>query len=372
MKTTISAFRADLGGIGGHLQPSPRVCQAVSEYVGKELKDLLIDADVSFTGDDITIVATHGQGCADPGVHRELMEALRCGARRADEEGLYGAGQDLYQEAFSGAVKGLGPGIAEVSFEERPNEAFLVLTADKTRPGAFNLPFYLAFADPMTCAGLLLSQKLHRGFRFVVMDVPYAAYDRVVSLEAPEDLYDLAILLRSPERFAIEAIFSRTNDDQSVAVSTARVHNVAGFVTGQNDPVAVVRVQDHFPSTGEVLAPYAIGPFVPGFLRGSHAGALLPVRRNTGVAFFDGPPVVSAAAYSVKEGRLSPPVDLFDHPFWDHVSHEIAEKTVSIRRQGFFGNAMLPFDELAQSDIIKIVRELDDRFVTRKPRKRKR
>jgi fructose 1,6-bisphosphate aldolase/phosphatase len=69
---------------------------------------------------------------------------------------------------------------------------------------------------------------------------------------------------------------------------------------------------------------------------------------------------------------LSPPVDLFDHPFWDHVSHEIAEKTISIRRQGFFGNAMLPFDELAHSDIIKIVRELDDRFVTRKPRKRKR
>ena len=368
MKTTISAFRADLGGIGGHLRPSAKVCSAVSDYVRSELNSLLKDTDISFTGDDMTIVATHTQGCNDHAVHEGLMEALRCGARQAAEEGLYGAGQDLYREAFSGAVKGLGPGIAELCFEERPNEAFLVLTADKTRPGAFNLPFYLAFADPMVCAGLLLSRKLHQGFRFVIMDVAYAAHDRVVSLEAPQDLYDLAALLRSPERFAIEAIFSRTTGDQSVAVSTARLHNVAGFVTGRDDPVAIVRVQDHFPSTGEVLAPFAIGPFVPGFLRGSHAGALLPVRRNTGVSFFDGPPIVSGAAFCVKQARLTDAVDVFDHPFWDHAARQIAEKTVSIRQQGFFGNAMLTLDELSQSDIINIIRELDDRFVMRKPK----
>lgn len=366
MKTTISAFRADLGGIGGHLQPSARVRQTVDDYVHNDLATLLIDADVSFTGDDITIVATHDKPCDDPAIHAGLMEALHNGARQASEEGLYGAGQDLFRDAFSGAVKGLGPSIAELSFEERPNEAFLILAADKTRPGAFNLPLYLSFADPMTCSGLFLSNKLHRGFRFVIMDVHYAAHDRVVSLEAPEDLYDMAALLRNPERFSVEAVFSRTNDDQSVSVSTTRVHNVAGFITGQDDPVAIVRVQDHFPSTGEILAPYAIGPFVPGFLRGSHCGALLPVRRNTGVAYFDGPPVVSGSAYSVKQGHLSQAVDLFDHPFWDHMSHEIAEKTLAIRRQGFFGNAMLAFDELASSDIIKIARELDDRFITRK------
>lgn len=368
MKTTISAFRADLGGIGGHLQPSPQVCHVVSDYVRKELNTLLIDADISFTGDDITIVATHAQGLNDRTVHEGLMNALRCGARQAAEEGLYGAGQDLFHDAFSGAIKGLGPGIAELCFEERPNEAILVLAADKTRPGAFNLPFYLAFADPMICAGLLLSKKMHKGFRFLIMDVQYAKHDRVVSLEAPEDIYDIAALLRNPERFAVESIFSRTNEEQSVAVSTARLHNVAGFVTGKNDPVAIVRVQDHFPSTGEVLAPYAIGPFVPGFLRSSHAGALLPVRRDTGVSFFDGPPIVSGAAFSVKQARLSRAVDVFDHPFWDHTAHHIAEKTLSIRRQGFFGNAMLTFDELSQSDIINIIRELDDRFVTRKPK----
>ena len=55
MKTTITAFRADLGGVGGHLRPSLHVCQAVSDYVSNDLQSLLIGADVSFTGDDIII-----------------------------------------------------------------------------------------------------------------------------------------------------------------------------------------------------------------------------------------------------------------------------------------------------------------------------
>jgi fructose 1,6-bisphosphate aldolase/phosphatase len=334
--------------------------------VDSALTDLVIDSEVSFTGDDITIVATHQKGTCNPEVHDRLLASLDAGVRRAREEGLYGAGQDLAKDAFSGAVKGLGPGIAELSFEERPNEAFVVLAADKTRPGAFNLPLYLAFADPMHTAGLLLSKKLHRGFRFVIMDVVYAAHDRVVSLEAPEDLYAIAALLRSPERFAVESIFSRTSGEEAVAVSTARLHNVAGFITGQDDPVAIVRVQDHFPSSGEVLGPYAIGAYVPGFLRGSHYGALLPVRRNSGVSYWDGPPLVSASAYAMKEGRLTEALDLFDHPFWDRAAGQIVDKTLALRRQGFFGNAMLAFEELSQSDIINITRELDDRFITRK------
>jgi fructose 1,6-bisphosphate aldolase/phosphatase len=32
----------------------------------------------------------------------------------------------------------------------------MVFAADKCGPGALNLPLYLAFADPMYCAGLML------------------------------------------------------------------------------------------------------------------------------------------------------------------------------------------------------------------------
>ena len=39
---------------------------------------------------------------------------------------LYGAGQDLLADAFSGNVKGMGPGCAEMEIEERPSEPVIV------------------------------------------------------------------------------------------------------------------------------------------------------------------------------------------------------------------------------------------------------
>ena len=78
------------------------------------------------------------------------------GTEAAKQQGLYGAGQDLLKDAFSGNVRGMGPAVAEMEFEERPSEPFLFFAADKTDPGAFNLPLYLAFADPMNTPGLML------------------------------------------------------------------------------------------------------------------------------------------------------------------------------------------------------------------------
>ena len=45
-----------------------------------------------------------------------------------------------------------------------PNEPFLFFAADKTDPGAYNLPLYLAFADVMNTPGLILSPKMSQGF----------------------------------------------------------------------------------------------------------------------------------------------------------------------------------------------------------------
>ena len=54
-----------------------------------------------------------------------------------------------------------------------------VFAADKTDPGAYNLPLYLAFADVMHCPGLILSPKMSKGFRFVIMDVEHTGSDRI-------------------------------------------------------------------------------------------------------------------------------------------------------------------------------------------------
>jgi fructose 1,6-bisphosphate aldolase/phosphatase len=237
--------------------------------------------------------------------------------------------------------------------------------ADKTEPGAYNLPLYLAFADPMNTAGLLLSPEISKGFRFRVMDVGYTEGDRTIELNAPEELYELAALLRDTDRYVVESICSRHDSDQAVAVSTTRLHNIAGKYTGKDDPVMLVRVQKNFPATGEILAPYSIAQYVNGFMRGSHVGPLMPVPHGTGCSYFDGPPIVSCWGFCVKDGTLTEPVDLFNHPFWDTVRTRAAEKAMEIRRQGFFGAAMLPYSELEYGGIVRILEKLDSRFVVR-------
>ena len=365
MKLTLSVIKADIGSIGGHIQPSRKVLDTVSSHVRDQGGQLLIDTYISYTGDDIAILSTHARGPGDEAVHRLCWEAFMAGTETAKAEGLYGAGQDLLKEAFSGNVRGMGPAVAELEFDERPNEPFLFFAADKTDPGAYNLPLYLAFADPMNTPGLMLSPSMAKGFRFVVMDVAHTEGDRVIELNAPEDLYEIATLLRDTERYVVESVSSRESGEQAVSVSTSRLHNIAGKYTGKDDPVMLVRVQKTFPATGEVLAPYAIGPYVAGCMRGSHQMPLMPVPLNSGISYFDGPPVVSCAAFAMHDGKLTEAVDSFAHPFWDNVRNTVSEKAIGMRRQGFFGAAMLPMSELEYTGIMEKLKDLDERFVLR-------
>ena len=366
MRITLSAIKADIGSVGGHICPSQALLDRVQEFIKQHSKGLIIDYRVSHTGDDVAILGTHEQGVDNEQVHKLAWDAFVAGTEVAKEQGLYGAGQDLLKDAFAGNVKGMGPAVAELEFEERPNEPFLFFAADKTDPGAYNLPLYLGFADPMHCAGLLLSPKMAAGFKFTIMDVSYTDAERVIELNAPEELYDIAALLRDPERFVIEAIHSRTDGEMAAAVSTTRLQNIAGKYVGKDDPIMLIRTQGNFPATGEVLSPFSVGPLVAGFMRGSHTGPLMPVKCNSTVSFFDGPPLVSCTAYCVHEGRLTESVDAFDHPFWDHVRDEVARKSLDIRRQGFFGAAMLPYSELEYGGIVDKMEKLDEKFTIRR------
>jgi fructose 1,6-bisphosphate aldolase/phosphatase len=365
MHTTISLIKADVGSIGGHVAPSEELIESVRGTITDEVGGLLNDAYITATGDDIGILMTHDHGAGNSDVHRLAWNAFKSATDVAKRQGLYGAGQDLLVDAFSGNVRGMGPGVAELEFTERPNEPFLMFMADKTEPGAFNLPLYLAFADPMNTAGLILSPALSEGFRFRIMDVNYTDGDRVIELSAPEELYEIAALLRDNDRFVVEAIYSRHDGEQTVAVSTTRLHNIAGTYTGKDDPVYLCRVQKNFPATGEILAPYAIAPYVNGYMRGSHVGPLMPVKARTQCSYFDGPPIVAALGFCVHNGKLTEPVDLFDHPYWDFVRNLAAEKATEIRRQGFSGAAMLPYSELEYGGIVKILEKLDAQFTIR-------
>jgi len=365
MKVTVTAIKADIGSIGGHLAPSRAILAKVEETLSESAEALVIDHYVGYTGDDIAILLTHEKGEGSESIHRLAWDAFQAGTGIAKEQGLYGAGQDLLKDAFSGNVRGLGPGIAEMTFEERVSEPFLLFAADKTEPGAYNLPLYLAFADPMYNAGLILSPSVGKGFTFTVMDVSETKQDRVIELVTPEESYDLAALLRDNGRFVVEAIHSRASGEQTVSCSTTRLRNIAGKYVGKDDPAMIVRTQKAFPATGEVLAPFGIGHLVAGFMRGSHTGPLLPVTAGTGASFFDGPPMVSCAAFSMHEGRLSEPIDVFAHPYWDWVRQEISRKAHDIRMQGFSGPAMLPASDLEYGGITERLDRLEARFYGR-------
>ena len=88
----------------------------------------------------------HDRGIDNEEVHKLAWDAFKAGTAVAKKVGLYGAGQDLLKDAFSGNIKGMGPGVAEMEITPRKSEPFLVYMMDKTEPGAFNLPIYKMFA----------------------------------------------------------------------------------------------------------------------------------------------------------------------------------------------------------------------------------
>lgn len=381
MKLTLSIIKADVGSIGGHTMPSAEMLNAVRNDVKEAVgKGLLLDGFVSHTGDDIAIMMSHQKGTGDEKIHQFAWNALLNASNIAGKQGLYGAGQDLLKDAPSGNIRGAGPAVAELEFNHepvktnkvRPAESFMLFAADKCGPGAYNLPLFLAFADPMYCAGLMLP-KMILGFKFTIIDMDNTDGDSVLELNAPEDYYHLTALLRDNERFAIEAIHSRKTGERAVAISAQRLHNIAGTYTGKDDPVAIVRNQGIFPAPEELLSPFAKAHYVGGDARGSHVMPLMPVAMNTPVTGMYCLPIVSCVGFSVDAaGRFSHShVDFFDNVAWDVVRDKAQKKGVAMRDQGWSGAAMLPYAELEYGGFRDTVTTLVSRFAVRKEEKKK-
>ena len=375
MKITLSILKADVGSVGGHTKPTERMMNAVwAEAQAAIEKGMLLDAFVSHTGDDIAILMSHELGPDNVDVHQFAWSTFLKATSIAQEYGLYGAGQDLLVDAPSGNIRGAGPAVAEIEFNHepvkgnkiRPAESFMMLAADKCGPGAYNLPLYLGFADPMYCAGLMLPPMI-KGFTFHIIDMDNTAGDSIIELNAPEDSYHIASLLRDNERFAIDGIYSRTNGERAVSVSAQRLHNIAGAYTGKDDPVAIVRNQGIFPAPEELCSPYAKAHYVGGDARGSHVMPLMPVPLNTPVTGIYCLPLVSCTGYSLDaNGHFSDSyIDFFDNLAWDVVRQRAQEKAIEMRSQGWSGAAMLPYTELEYSGFRTTVTNLVDRFAFR-------
>ena len=170
-KITLSVIKADVGGWVGHSTCHPDMLVLARQIVQQAVaRGLLIDGQVLNVGDDVELIMTHERGEEDAEVHKFAWDTFMELTALAKKMKLYGAGQDMLGDAFSGNVKGMGPGVAELVFVERKSEPVLIFMADKTSPGAWNLPLFRIFGDPFTTVGLVIDPNMHRGFRFRVID----------------------------------------------------------------------------------------------------------------------------------------------------------------------------------------------------------
>lgn len=345
MKITVSVIKADVGGVGGHTRPSDGLIKAVRDTI-ENAGDLLIDHYIGYCGDDVHIVMSHTHGTDNQQIHKLAWDAFMAGTQVAKEEGLYGAGQDLLRDSFSGNVKGMGPGVAEMEFEERPNEAFTVFAADKTEPGAFNYPIYRMFVDALSNTGLIVNKNLAGGVKINIMDVEEG---KVAELQLWEDKPTIEAALMYPGRYVVDTVTTK-DGEPILAASTDRLHNIAGTYVGKDDPICVVRTQKLFPATEEVGSVFNNPHYVAGNTRGSHNMPLMPVKLNSAATINFCIPIVEALVFSMHNGKFTGPFDGFSTPDWDYIRENATKKALAIRSQGFIHPATLVPSELEYAE----------------------
>jgi fructose 1,6-bisphosphate aldolase/phosphatase len=359
--TTLSIIKADTGGFVGHSAVHPDMLAEASRAIQRAIEsELIIDGQVASCGDDISLIMTHGHGSDAPLIHSFAWDVFQSTTRVAEGLGLYGAGQDLLSDAFSGNLRGMGPGYAELDFEERRSEPVICFLADKTEPGAWNLPLYKIFADPFNTAGLVIDAKMHAGFLFEVYDL----YDeKRIFFDCPADIYDMLMFIGAPARYVIHAIHSKALDETAAASSTQRLSLIAGKYVGKDDPVMIVRCQSGLPAIGEVLEPFAFPYAVAGCMRGSHHAPFMPVAvGHAHPSRFDGPPRVVALGFQIHGGRLIGPRDLFADPAFDAARRQANEAMDYFRRHGPFEPHRLALDDLEYTTMPQIAERLQDRW----------
>ena len=357
---TLSIIKADTGGFVGHTAVHPDMVAEARRALDRVRGDLIIDGQAATCGDDLSLIMTHRRGADAEPIHSFAWGVFQATTTIARQLGLYGAGQDLLSDAFSGNLRGMGPGYAEIEFEERPSEPVLCFLADKTEPGAWNLPLYKIFADPFNTAGLIIDPKMHAGFIFEVLDLHQ---HKRIELDCPSELYDLLLFIGAPSRYVVRQVRSKALAEPAAVTSTQRLSLIAGRYVGKDDPVMIVRCQSGLPAVGEALEPFAFPHTVAGCMRGSHHAPLMPVAvADAHPSRFDGPPRVVCLGFQVTEGRLIGPRDMFADPAFDRARAEANEVMDYLRRHGPFEPHRLGLEEMEYTTMPSVMKKLKDRF----------
>ena len=368
VKTTVSLIKADIGSIPGHvIVPKPLLNMAEKRMAEAREAGLINSYYVFHAGDDLELLMTHSKGENSEEIHKLAWDTFMACAAKAKSMKLYGAGQDLLADAFSGNVKGMGPGVAELEFEERGSDPVIVFAADKTEPSAYNYLMYKIFADPSNTSGLVIDPRMVCGFSFDVLD---AKESKSVMLSTPDELYSLLALIGTTERYMIKKIYRNSDMEVVASLSTTKLAYIAGKYVGKDDPVCLVRAQSGLPSVGEITSPFMHPYLVAGWMRGSHWGPFFPVGlKNSMCTLFDGPPRILALGVQIANGKLVADddgkpivIDLFDDPAFDMARSQAMELAAHLRRQGIFQPARLSAGAMEYTTLPQCLVDLESRF----------
>lgn len=363
MKTTVSVIKADIGSIAGHVTVPDELLDFARRRLSEAVESGLINSFyVTHAGDDLELIFTHNRGVDNPEIHELAWRVFKDATEEVSKKmKLYAAGQDLLKDAFSGNVKGMGPGVAEMEFVERKSDPIAVFMADKTEPGAWNIYLYKIFGDPFNTAGLVIDPRMHDGFKFTVLDVVEGVE---VDFRLPEDTYDLLAIIGTQSRYVIKEVRRKSDDEIAAVASTTRLSLIAGRYVGKDDPVLIVRAQSGFPAMGEILEAFSKPYLVAGWMRGSHYGPLMPVPlKYSKVTRFDGPPRLIGLGFQVANGKLIGPVDLFDDPAFDEARVLASKITEYMRLHGPFMPHRLGPEEMEYTTLPQVLEKLKDRWV---------
>ena len=367
-KATISIIKCDVGSLAGHyIVPKPLFDIAEKNLEKAAEKGVINNFYVFNAGDDLELLMAHEKGEQNEAIHKLAWETFKECANKASQLKLYAAGQDLLKTAFSGNVRGLGPGVAEMEIEERASDPIVVFAADKTSAGSFNYPLFRIFADPMNTAGLVIDPNMLCGFKFEVVDTKE---NKAIVLKCPEEMYELLALIGTVGRYAVSRVWRASDDLICAASSVSKLSLIAGKYVGKDDPVMIARAQHGLPAVGEVLAPFMHSYFVQGWMRGSHWGPMMPVGlKSSKCTVFDGPPRIVAIGFQVANGKISSDdegnpmiADLFDDPGFALARREAMQNACMLRNMGEFEPARLSSEEMEYTTIQQVLGKLGKRF----------
>jgi len=126
-KTTISIIKCDVGSLAGHhIVPKPLLNIAEKNLKLAKEERLINSYYVFNAGDDLQLLMVHEKGESNPEIHKLAWNTFQEAANKALSLKLYSAGQDLLKNAFSGNIRGMGPGVAEMEIDERPSDPVVV------------------------------------------------------------------------------------------------------------------------------------------------------------------------------------------------------------------------------------------------------